>query len=67
MDKLIELRSTRVGFILAGFGFVSALVLLALGYSPVVTLNIMFFSFSTGSLLEGFAQLYYYWRGVHHG
>jgi hypothetical protein len=67
MDRLIELRSTRVGFILAGIGFVAALVLLALGYSPVVMLNVVFFSFSGGSLLEGFAQLFFYRRGLHNG
>jgi hypothetical protein len=67
MDKLIGLRSNQVGFILAGIGFVAALVLLVLDYSPVVMLNVLFFSFSAGSLMEGFAQLYFYRRGVQHG
>jgi len=65
MDKLIELKSLRVGLFLAGIGFVASLVSLVLGYSPAVMLNILFVSFSGGSLLEGFTQLYYYRRGLH--
>ena len=63
-DKLIELKSLRAGFILAGIGFIASLVSLALGYSLAVMLNILFFSFFTGSLIEGFVQLYYYRRGL---
>lgn len=66
MDKLIELKSMRVGFGIAGVGFVTALVALVLGYSPVVMLNIMFASFSVGSMTEGITQLYFYRRGVKH-
>jgi hypothetical protein len=58
MDKLIELKSNRIGF------FVAALVSLAMNQSPVVMLNIIFISFFAGSLLEGGAQLYYYRRGI---
>jgi len=64
MDKLIELKSTRVGFALAGIGFIAALVSLVLNYSPVVMLNILYISFCVGSLFEGFAQLYFYRRGI---
>lgn len=67
MDKLIKLKSTRIGFILAGIGFIAALVFLALNYSPAVMLNILFISFCVGSLFEGFAQLYYYRRGLKNG
>jgi hypothetical protein len=64
MGKLIELKSGRIGYAVAGFGFVAGLVSLVLSYSPAVMLNILFFSFSGGSMLEGFAQLYYYRKGV---
>jgi hypothetical protein len=64
MDKLIELKSMRVGFVFAGIGFVAALLSLVLDHSPVVMLNIMFISFSGGSLFEGFTQLYYYRKGI---
>lgn len=64
MDKLIELKSMRFGFIFSGIGFVVGLILLALNYSPVIMLNILYVSFSIGSLLEGFAQIFYYRKGI---
>ena len=64
MDRLIELKSNRIGFTLAGIGFVGALFSLVLNASPGVMINILFFSFFIGSLAEGVAQLYYYRRGV---
>jgi hypothetical protein len=67
MDKLIELKSSRVGFFFAGIGFVAALVSLVLDYSPAVMLNILFISLSGGSLFEGVTQLYYYRRGIQNG
>lgn len=67
MDKLIELKSMRVGFIVAGVGFVTALISFLLNNSPGVMMNILFISFSAGSLFEGFAQLYFYRRGVTNG
>ncbi|HAE22248.1 MAG TPA: hypothetical protein DCG47_07995 [Spirochaetaceae bacterium] len=62
-DKLIELKSLRVGFGLAGAGFIAALFSLVLGYPPAAMLNILFFSFFAGSILEGFSQLFFYRRG----
>ncbi len=67
MDKLIELKSMRVGFIFAGIGFVAGLVALVLNYSPVVMINILFLSFGVGSLFDGFAQLYFYRKGIQNG
>lgn len=64
MDKLIELKSSRVGLIFAGIGFVGGLLSLVLNYSPVVMLNILFLSFSVGSIFEGFTQIYFYRRGI---
>ncbi len=64
MDKLIELKSMRIGFGVAGGGFLIGLITLMLGFTPVLMLNILFGAFSVGSLLEGLAQLYYYRRGV---
>jgi len=62
-DKLIELKSLRVGFVLSGIGFIAALLSLVLGYPPVLMLHILFFSFFAGSILEGFSQLHHYRRG----
>jgi hypothetical protein len=67
MDKLIELKSTRISFGVAGIGFIAALVLLVLDYSPVVMLNVLFIAACAGSVLEGFAQLYFYRKGIYNG
>jgi Mg2+/citrate symporter len=64
MDKLIGLKSMRIGFAVTGFGFIAALVSLVLNYSPAVMLNILFFAFGIGSMIEGITQLYFYRRGV---
>lgn len=64
MDKLIGLKATKVGYAVAGFGFVASLVTLAVGLPPAVMLNTAFLTFITAGLLEGFAQLHYYRRGV---
>jgi len=67
MDKLIELKSLRVGFGVAGAGFVTALIFAYLGYPVNVMMNIMFFSFSGGSIIEGFSQIFFYRKGVTRG
>ncbi|MCX7773849.1 MAG: hypothetical protein N2376_12130 [Clostridia bacterium] len=67
MSKLIELKSMRFGFVASGIGFVAALISVALSFPPAVMLNIMFVSFMAGSLLEGFAQLFFYRRGINNG
>ena len=67
MDKLIQMKSMRLAFSVAGIGFIAALVSLVLNYPPEVMLNIMFISFGAGSLFDGFAQLYYYRRGLKNG
>jgi hypothetical protein len=67
MDKLVELKSLRVGFAIAGIGFVTALIYAYLGFSVAIMMNIMFFSFSIGSIIEGFSHLYFYRRGVTRG
>ncbi len=64
MDKLIGLKSMRVAFVIAGIGFIAALVSLVLGFSPAVMLNILFISFSAGAIIEGITQLYYYRKGI---
>ena len=67
MDKLIGLKSTRIGFAVAGVGFVAALVAVILNFSAAVMLNVMFVSFSVGTIIEGFAQLSFYKKGVCNG
>jgi len=67
MDKLIELKSMRVGYIVVSVGFVSSLVYLAFGGNIVFVLNIMYLSFFVGSLSEGLSNLYFYFKGVRNG
>ena len=67
MDKLIALKSMRIGFATVGTGFIAALIALVLNYYAAVMLNILFLSFSIGSMIEGVAQLFYYRRGVNNG
>lgn len=67
MDKLIELKAMKIGFAIAGIGFVLSLISLVLEYAPAVMLNIIFFSFSIGSMIEGITKLYFYKRGVRNG
>lgn len=67
MDKLVELKSLRVGFVVTGIGFISGLACILLGYTAAVLLNIIFVSFGIGSMVEGLVQLYYYKRGIRHG
>ncbi len=64
MGKLIELKASRVGMIIAGVGFFSGLVSLLLEQPPAVMLNILFFAFGSGSIFEAIAQMIFYRRGV---
>ena len=64
MDKLIELKSLRVGYIVVSIGFISALAYLAFGSSLVIGLNIMYLSFYIGSFVEGLTNLFFYFRGI---
>ena len=64
MDKAISLRSSHVGYICAGVGFVAGLAGLALNLLPVLVLHIMFVFFAVGSLVEGGISIYLYERGV---
>ena len=65
MDKLIKLKSDRVGYIGAGIGFVATLIAFALGISNVLAINILFGSFAVGSIIEGIVSIYYFEKGVH--
>jgi hypothetical protein len=64
MDKLVELKATRNGYVVAGLGFVSAMLTLVLRLPPGVMLNVLYLSFALGSIFEGASQLYYYRRGI---
>jgi hypothetical protein len=67
MDKLIGLKSLRIGYAVVGIGFVAGLLSLLLDYPPAVMMNALFLSFGAGSIMESIAQIYYYRKGVNHG
>lgn len=64
MDKLIELKAMKLGFVICGAGFIAALVAAVCNVPAAVMLHILFLSFSLGSLAEGALSLYYYRRGI---
>jgi len=66
-DKLINLKSSHIGYIFAGIGFVACLLGLAFGISSVFALHILFGAFAFGSVIEGFAGIYFNEKGVRNG
>lgn len=67
MDKLIELKASKCSYGLLGLGFVASLLSLYFQQAPGIMLNIIFLSFLLASLLEGYLQLNFYKKGIHHG
>jgi len=66
-EKLIGLKASHIGGIIAGIGFVAALVTLAVGLSAVFALHIVFGAFAIGSIIEGCVSIYHHERGVQNG
>ena len=66
-DKVISLKSGRVGYICAGVGLIIVLAILTMGVSSVIALHVLCASFAAGSIAEGFMSIYYYERGVRNG
>jgi len=64
MDKLIELKTSKISYAFTGIGFVSAMILVLIGFSASVMINIIFLSMCVGSFIEGIAVIYYYKVGV---
>ena len=59
-DKIIELKSLRVVVITSGIGFIAGVVMLALDYSAVYLLNIMFGACFLGTIGQEITKLIYY-------
>lgn len=64
MEKVIALKAMKIGYMIAGLGFLVALITLALKMPPSFMLNLLFFTFGIASLTESMAHLYYYKRGL---
>jgi hypothetical protein len=66
-DKLIELKTSRIGYICTGFGLMVALFTVAGGVPLVIALHIVVGSAAAGSLVEGCAGIFFHERGVRNG
>jgi len=66
-EKLIGLKSSHVGYVCAGLGFIVALVALVLDISILFALHVLFGSFAIGLLIEGGVSVYLYERGFRNG
>lgn len=63
-DRLIDLKATRISFIVSSLGLGAGLILLVLDFPPAVMLNVMYFTLYTGSFIEGAAEIYQYRKGL---
>ncbi len=63
-DQLIELKSSRVGWWIAGGGFFIGIILAAFNYPVAIMLNITYIAYSIGSLSEEAVSLYFYRKGL---
>jgi hypothetical protein len=63
-DRLINLKSSRIGYAIAGLGSMGMLAALVMDASFVLALHILFGSFFIGSLIEGMASVYFYEVGA---
>ncbi|MBN1778545.1 MAG: hypothetical protein JW811_10560 [Clostridiales bacterium] len=59
-DKLIDLKSMRVTFIISSVGFVAGLILLALEHPVGLALNILFGAAGLGTVAQDVSKLIYY-------
>ena len=66
-DKLITLKTLRIGYRCAGIGLLAALIALAGGVSFVVALHIAVGAGAVASLAEGCAGVFFHERGVRNG
>ena len=65
LDKYVELKSSRVGYIVCGIGLVVALVWLAFfGTAMIVSMHIILGAAFAGAFVEGCLSIRYYERGI---
>jgi len=64
MDKIIDLKSERFGYGVAGAGFPLSLAALLLGYPPIVMINIVFLFFYIADLTASVLRIIFYRRGL---
>jgi hypothetical protein len=59
-DKMIELKSLRVGYYISGVGIIASIFVLVIGLTPAIMLNVLFLSVMLGAIVEGIVQYYFY-------
>jgi len=64
MDKRINLKSSRMGYVFAGLGFVAALFSLALGAAALIALHIILGACFIAAAAEGITAVFLYEKGV---
>ena len=67
MEKLIKLKSARIGYGRAGTGFIAALIALASGLNAVIAPRILSGASALGSVAEGIASVLFREAGVRDG
>lgn len=66
-DKLIELKSSHLSFMVVGFGAIVALFTVFIGLPMVISMHIVLGSFALGSFVEGSVTIVYNEMGVRNG
>ena len=66
-DKLINLKTMRIGYACSGAGLLAALIALTVGATTVAALHIIVGSTAAASLVEGCAGIFFHERGVRNG
>jgi len=62
-DKIIDLKSNNISYMVVGIGFLLSMVTLVIGYSPFVMFNLVYFSFFIADVIGNFVKLHFYRRG----
>ncbi|MCH7887078.1 MAG: hypothetical protein IIA58_03875 [Candidatus Marinimicrobia bacterium] len=62
-DQLINLKADRISHVVFGFGFLLAMIALAVGQPPFVMFNLIVYSVFGAGIVGFITQLYLYRRG----
>lgn len=62
-DKMIELHGLQVSYLVFTLGFISSMLLLWKGFSPVIIFNLIIFSLALGEIFSGIVKIIQYRRG----
>lgn len=63
-DRLIELRGLRIGYYILGAGFVTSMIVLAMGYASILVFILIVFSFTVAGIAENLTRIAMYRWGL---